>query len=91
MEINQSTQLKNMLDVLRGDGVNVVSSPHGIVIASAHVGITIDKPAKNRIHVRAISSVERVPNIEQDFKDGIGKAIDCCAKLIALDKSGNLK
>ena len=91
MEIKQSTQLKNMLDRLRGDGVNVVSSVDGIIIASAHVGIILEKPAKNRVHVRALSSDERIPPIEQDFDHGISEAIDCCARLVALDKSGKLK
>ena len=85
MQINQTTQLKNMLAPLCKPGVNVVSSTGGIIIAGAAVGIVVRREAKNRIHVTALCSDARVRSLEKDFPN-LGSAIEHCVKLLLVDE-----
>lgn len=90
MKINQSTQFENMLAPLRVEGVNIVSCPDGVVITGVHFGIMFYKPAKNRVHLRAITTDQRIPPAEKDFPN-LNEAIAFCAHIIALEQRGEFK
>ena len=79
-----------MLAPLRVEGVNVVLSSDGIIVAGAHVGIMLDRPAKNRVHMIAVCTDDRMQPSIKDFA-GFGEAIAYCVKLVQLDLSGKLK
>ncbi len=85
MQINQTTQLKNMLAPLNAPGINVVSSLDGIIIAGAAIGIVVRREAKNRYHMTALCSDERVKSLERDYPN-LGAAIECCVQLVSLDE-----
>ena len=85
-KINQSTQLQNALVPLRLPNVNVVSSPDGIIIAGAAVGIFLRREAKNRYHVTALCSDERIRTLDKPNLPNIGEALLLCKQIINTDK-----
>lgn len=88
-KIEKTAYLTNKIAELRKPGVNIVLSSDGVVIAGVNIGIYLSRPAKNRFHVTAICSDERVRTEEKDFPNR-EVAFTYCAKLIQLDVSGVL-